>query len=496
MIGPMKRHEIQVLRAAGHTQEDVAERTKTSVRSVRRIEEEAPVLTADERGGRGRRGVGRPSCASPFLTLVKETLAEDPDLPTVEILRRAREKNYRGAKTALYALVASVRVKTAKPIVRFEGVAGEFSQHDFGEVKVRYVSGKTEKLTFFASKMKFSRFAHVVLVKDQRVESLVRALILGYQAFGGVPLVSVFDNPKTIVLSHKDQQIEWNATFGQAVLDLRVAPDLCYPHRPNQKGAVERLVGWVKNSFFKARRFQDREDAERQLAEWLEEVNTRRPSRATGVIPSERLAVEKERLRPLPVVAADYALRFPVVVGPTALVEHDGYRYSMPPRAIGITGTLFLHPERVRIVAARHDVWHDRFPEHGRTSYRPEDRAATLAEVSGERARLYYKRQQLLELGGIAEQFLTEVVHLRRMTWKGDVEHLYELFLDVGPDAMLVAMARAHARNLHGAQYVVEELKEIIPGLFTTDCPYADALRSPRIDPRGLDGVLAPERAP
>ncbi len=47
--------------------------------------------------------------------------------------------------------------------------------------------------------------------------------------------------------------------------------------RPRQKGSVENLVGWVKGSFFKVRRFHDREDVEGQLPEWLVEVNTVRP---------------------------------------------------------------------------------------------------------------------------------------------------------------------------------------------------------------------------
>ena len=56
----------------------------------------------------------------------------------------------------------------------------------------------------------------------------------------------------------------------------------------NQKGSVERLVGWVKSSFFKHRKFQDLEDLEAQLAAWHLEVNTKTPSRATGVIPEAR----------------------------------------------------------------------------------------------------------------------------------------------------------------------------------------------------------------
>ena len=49
---------------------------------------------------------------------------------------------------------------------------------------------------------------------------------------------------------------------------------MCWPYRPQEKGSVENLVGWVKGSFFKQRRFLDREDLERQLREWLTEANT------------------------------------------------------------------------------------------------------------------------------------------------------------------------------------------------------------------------------
>src|SRR5262245_6755792 len=116
-----------------------------------------------------------------------------------------------------------------------------------------------------------------------------------------------------------------------------------------RKGAVENLVGWVKGSFFKQRRFLDREDLARQLREWLLEANTVRPSRATGV----RQKHASRRSAPLKVAPADLALRLPVRVGPTGVVWHDGHSYSMPPEAIGLPGTLYLHRDRVRIIAGR-----------------------------------------------------------------------------------------------------------------------------------------------
>jgi hypothetical protein len=90
---------------------------------------------------------------------------------------------------------------------------------------------------------------------------------------------------------------------------------------PEQKGSIENLVGWVKRSFFKQRRFLDDADLVAQLAEWDTEVNTQRPSRATGVIPALRLAEERPRLRPLKIAPADRALRLPVVVEPTWRIQ-------------------------------------------------------------------------------------------------------------------------------------------------------------------------------
>ena len=43
------------------------------------------------------------------------------------------------------------------------------------------------------------------------------------------------------------------------------------------EGSGGELVGFVKNGFFRVRRFHDREDLTVQLAQWLHEVNEVRP---------------------------------------------------------------------------------------------------------------------------------------------------------------------------------------------------------------------------
>ena len=61
MIDMLKRHEIQVLRRAGHTLAEVAKLASVGQRSVQRVEAEAAVTTTDTTSERAKRRIGRPS---------------------------------------------------------------------------------------------------------------------------------------------------------------------------------------------------------------------------------------------------------------------------------------------------------------------------------------------------------------------------------------------------------------------------------------------------
>lgn len=462
----LKRHEIRVLRRAGHTLEEVVKLAGVSQSSAQRVAAEPPVTMLDSVAERVRRGIGRPSKAEAFRALLVAELAKQPNVRGVELLRRARDAGYAGGKSALYELIAAVRPREgASPLVRFEGLPGEFSQHDFGEVDVEFGNGTARRVHFFASRLKYSRWAQVSLVDDERVEALVRSLVDHFAAMGGIPLLAVFDRPKTVALAWRRDGVvtEWNPTFAGVALDLGLGIELCWPYSPRQKGAVENLVGWVKGSFFKQRRFFDEEDLRRQLAEWHEEVNVQRPSRATGVPPAARIAEERARLRPLKVKPEELALRFPVMVGPTAVVSHEGRSYSMPPEAIGIAGTLYLYRERVRIVAGRFEAVHPRQLEPGARSTLPEHRAQLVAAVSGRRAKRYLQREHLLALGRPTLEYLTELTHRRPRLWMRDVHQLHELLQSHGADSLRAAFERGLAERLFGAEYIAHTLSPSLP---------------------------------
>jgi transposase len=452
----LKRHEIEILLKAGHSKAEAARLAGISLRSVNRIAAEAPVVHVDDAAEREKRRIGRPSIVEDFRKLVVKILQEKSDLPSLEILRLVREAGFQGGKTALYALVASVRPKDTKPLIRFEGLPGEFSQHDFGEVDVAFLDGSTRRIHFFASRLKYSRLIRVSVVKDQTVESLVRNLAEHLDSWGGAPLMCVFDRPKTVALKwqRNGEVTEWNPVFAYVMLELGVGVELCWPHSPQQKGAVENLVGFVKSSFFKVRCFHDQEDLAQQLIEWHREVNQERACRATGIIPAVRLAEEASRLRSLKVHPKDLALRIPVYVGPTGTVLHDGHPYSMPPEAISMPATLYLYVDRVRIVAGRYEVNHPRkFVAHEGSTLAAH-RAALVAAVSGKRGKRYLKRQQLLELGEPAFLYLTEIVHRRPGQWFHDIDRLHDILQSHGAEVLRRAMEQGLEEQVFSATYI------------------------------------------
>lgn len=465
MLSLLDRHKIKVLLEAGHSPADVAERAKTSLTTVRRVATEEAVSHVDDGRAAKERGIGRPSCTSPLVDDIRRWLKAEPLIATQELLRRAKkEKGYAGKKSAFYAMVAALRPTTAPPIVLFDGLPGEFSQHDFGEVDVRYEDGSKERIHFFASRLKYSRYAQVSIVSDQRVETLIRSMCRHYQAFGGVPLLAVFDRPRTIVLeSGKGRDVrQFNSTFAQAVLEMGVGVEMSAPRCGNQKGSVEAIVKWVKNSFFKSRVFRDRADLDEQLAEWLRETNTERPNRTTNVIPEVRRAEELPRLRPLGVLPEKLAIRVPTTVGPSGHVVFEGARYIVAPEATNAAATLYVYEDRIRIEAGRYVSDHRRRTKSEPMEAAPEHRAARVAAIFGRRGKLYEQRQQLLELGPVALEFFTEVVHRRKKDWPAVVEALHQMLIDHGEDAMRDALSVAFANQTFTVAAVERRLIEVL----------------------------------
>jgi transposase len=467
VIDPMTRKRIHIHREAGLSHQRIAVLTQTSVRSVQRVLAESEPTTDELAAGRvSRPHGGRPATSIPHADRLQALLDDRPDLPTTEVLRIAStEWGYGGSRATFFRLVRSLRpAPVPEPMVRFEGLPGEFAQFDFGQAVVTYADGRREKVHIFVGRLKFSRQVQVMIVPNEQAETLIRCVVACCHAWGGSPLAWVFDNPTTVRLSKTGEvPVRLHPYLQHLAGELRVAVELCAPRSGNQKGSVERGVGWAKNSFLLVRRFLDRADLEAQLAAWLIEINTVRRSDATKEIPATLLAQEAHRLaeRAVPWTADTYPLRESATVTPVATVVVRGTPYQVDPKAIGTVATVLVQRDSIEVITVRGTKAVHPRRDGVRTVQRlPGQASEVLARLHGERKRNYYQRECVLALGPDAASFLENLIHARgNGGWVREVSRLFELLEERGPDRLRRALAACNAQGRHDLFAVEAALK-------------------------------------
>jgi len=474
MISIMTRQAIHHMSAAGASSATIAKAVvdigyeeNVSERSVRRIQREPPPDVAAESPNK-HPGPGRPSLVASFRHLVATLLEEEPHLQTAELLSRAHDAGYAGGKSAFYGMVKEMRrpAEGIEPIVRFEGVPGEYAQFDFGERRMRYRNGFSRKLVAFVGRLKYSRHVHVEIVPDQKAETLVRAVVACLEAWGCVPLIWVFDNPKTVRISKPGEPIELHPHLAGLAAELNAAVILCTPRQPQEKGCVENGVKWLKGSFLSQRRFHDENDVRFQLPGWLHYINEERPSDATGEIPAVRLEREREMLGPdrvCPFTAAEYALRIPLTVQPTGMVQVFGTSYSVDPKRVGAPAVAKVSRDTVEVVINGRSCTHQRIDNCDTPQRLPEHRSAMLGAIYGKRKHRTFKRQCLFEIGPHARTFLERMVHRlgpHGAAWFRPVERLFALLETHADDAMEVAFGTCNAQDRYDVPSVMAALRE------------------------------------
>jgi hypothetical protein len=224
---------------------------------------------------------------------------------------------------------------------------------------------------------------------------------------------------------------------------------------------VERLVGFVKNSFLRVRRFRDLADLEAQLAAWLTEVNQVRPCDATGIIPAVALREEAAFLarRPVPVAPADWAIEETATVTPMGTLSFRGTGYSATTRHLGAPATLLVRRDRLEIHVGDERSTHVREDGTGEVRRLPEHREDVLAALHGRRKVATFRRQCLLELGQPAWQFLGQLVHLcPDGRWERPCTELFELLQVHGDGAMRDAFVRCVARET----FAVSDVRRVL----------------------------------
>jgi len=470
MLRYMERSTIYYLKQKGWTNVQIAEFTghhRDTVARVLREEVEKQPKTRN-----------RSSTVAVFDGQIAQWL--DKKLPVRRMLELARADGahpYTGGETAFYDYIRKVRrARKQTPhdlAVRFEGVPGEFLQIDWGEVRnMEFTRPGLERQTryFFAARLKYSRFMYVSFHTDMREETLLRCLIACFSTIGGVPWVVVTDNMKTAVLGRDEQhQPVWNPAYQKLAVEFKFHPEACAPASGNQKGAVENLVKFVKGNFIAGRSFHDDADLAEQCVAWLRQVNTERPSDATGQEPAVRLVEEQAKLSALPVTAHDYGVFDCVVVSREGLVAIETNRYSVPAHLMGRAVTARIHATRIEVFADHELVaTHARSREQYARIINPAHFEAAF--TSKPRARVMVYRDWLCDLAPVVNSYVQELCHKRRAEMNPQMIALYELAQEVGNADFVTALELAAEQQMYGAEYV-----QAIVSLPTASAPSGSA---------------------
>jgi transposase len=296
---------------------------------------------------------------------IRELLRVYPTMPATVIAERI---GWTRSIRVLSARVAELRpvYLPPDPASRTAYAAGEIAQCDlwFPPITLPVGFGQTRKptqlpvLTMVAA---YSRWLLALLIPTRHAEDLFAGWWQLIERLGAVPRVLVWDGEGAIGRWRggrseltKDCQA-FRGTLGAKVI-------VCRPADPEAKGMIERAHDYLERSFLPGRTFVSPAAFNAQLEAWLATVN-RRPRRALGCAPTERITADKQAMLTLPPVAPATGWRASTRLARDHYIRLDSNDYSVHPAVIGRRIEVVADLARVRalcdgkLVADHERVW-------------------------------------------------------------------------------------------------------------------------------------------
>ena len=233
----------------------------------------------------------------------------------------------------LSCFLADVWKRPCITVRRDDPPPGEEAQIDFGYLGIWQdpKRGKRYRLWAFAMILSFSRhmFVRVVTRLDQR--EWLMCHILAFEFFGGVPQRIIPDNLKTGIIKPDLYDPKFNQGYEELAHHYGVIIDPARSGKPKDKPRVERIIPYVRDSFWSGRDFTSQEEINRQAIQWCLRIAGVRDHGTTHQQPLTlfRLAEEKE-LKPLPVSPFEIVTWHQAKVALDCHIQVTNTLYSVP----------------------------------------------------------------------------------------------------------------------------------------------------------------------
>lgn len=313
---------------------EIAKLTPFTVRQLGRLRDNGFVLKPHGNKGKRKTGTKLSDCSDLLDNLLRSGVTNSS-----VVLERLREQGYSGGLTIVKDYIAGHRDLVPAPRVlaiatpnrgrRYDSPAGEMFQMDWGFVKVDTDCDETWQFACLAVVCHHCGFRYIEFFTSARQENLFIGMIHAFMAMG-VPKVILTDNMKSVVTRRNpDGSIVFNAEYDAFQKAIGFETRLCKVAHPFTKGAVERLVRYVKGNFIQGRSFTNLTVLNDEAFRWCEARNALE-TRGKGYIPAE----EHFRHEHFGILPSDDVL-FPFLapkrnIGYDGCIDFENRRYGVP----------------------------------------------------------------------------------------------------------------------------------------------------------------------
>jgi len=191
--------------------------------------------------------------------------------------------------------------------------------------------GVPRRVSAFVAVLCYSRRLYIEFTLSQTMGTFLRCMERCLRFNTGTALVDIFDNMKTVVTSHTQVATVFNPKFIEYAHARGFAVRACNVRKANEKGRVERPIGFVRRRFWPGRRVRDLLDINTQAAQWRDDFANGRVHEVTGKVPQLVFEHEEKRLlKPIPTTPFDTDDVEGMGVTKMFRVPFDRNRYSVP----------------------------------------------------------------------------------------------------------------------------------------------------------------------
>jgi len=275
--------------------------------------------------------VPRGSILDPYEPAIRAVLDDTPEMLAPALLERLRPLGYTGGVTILRDRLRRLRPHGHREaFLTLDFPPGEAMQVDWADFGFA-LPGVPRRVSAFVAALCYSRRLYIEFTVSQAMGSFLRCMERCLRFYGGTTLAEIFDNMKTVVTSHTATAIVFNPRFLDYARSRGFAIRACNVRRGNEKGRVERPIGFVRRRFWPGRRFRDLLDLNVQAARWRDDFANGRVHEVTGKVPQLVFEHEERRLlKPIPVTPFDTDDVDGMGVTKMFRVPFDRNRYSVP----------------------------------------------------------------------------------------------------------------------------------------------------------------------